>query len=171
MKENKICTSKQSCSDCIKAGPKCAWTDAVNYLGDRCQIEENIIELRNKELIKIKSMNNPKTKIIGRSENSELSFVTQQMFPFRYRVQIRPLDTINLRIKYKQLVDYPVDLYFLLDNSFTMDKYKEQLVKITEDLSRRLQEITKDYTIGYGSFVDKPLAPFTEPYQDKYPNK
>lgn len=121
-------------------------------------------------MIRIKSVTNPKSK------RKEIFFnpfpiTTQQMFPFRYTVSIRPGDIVPLNIKYKQLVDHPVDLYFLIDNSYTMQKYKDQLVKIIDTLSKQLSRITKDYTLGYGSFVEKPLSPFTEPLQQLYPDK
>ena len=142
----------------------------MNYDGDRCQSESNLIALHNEDVIRIKSVTNPKSK---RRETFRNPFpsTTQQMFPFRYMVSIRPGDIVSLNIKYKQLVDHPVDLYFLIDNSYTMQKYKDQLVKIIDTLSKQLSTITKDYTLGYGSFVDKPLSPFTEPLQEIYPDK
>lgn len=154
----------------MKADPACAWTDDMKYDGDRCQSESNLISLHKEEMIRIKSVTNVKSKRKETIYNPYPS-TSQQMFPFRYEVLIRPGDIVTLTIMFKQLVDHPVDLYFLIDNSHTMQKYKDQLVKIIDTLSKQLSRITKDYTLGYGSFVDKPLSPFTEPLQEIYPDK
>ena len=39
---------------------------------------------------------------------------------------------------------------------------KQTLVSVGKDLVPTLQNLTKNYRIGFGSFVDKPAMPFTQ---------
>ncbi len=89
-----------------------------------------------------------------------------------------------------QSQDYPVDLYYLMDLSNSMSDDRENIVRqgrilctlyscfeqdipthnlckiltpwcrLGEDLATAIEKITRDYTIGFGSFVDKELLPY-----------
>ena len=41
-----------------------------------------------------------------------------------------------------------------------MSDDRENIVRLGEDLATAIETITADYTIGFGSFVDKEVAPF-----------
>jgi integrin beta 1 len=56
--------------------------------------------------------------------------------------------------------DYPVDLYFLMDLSNSMDVHKNKLSKLGQLLATSMRNITKNFRLGFGSFVEKETLPF-----------
>jgi hypothetical protein len=66
---------------------------------------------------------------------------------------------INITIKYA-LQQVPVDLYFLIDYSNSMKVIKTNVATASSMLAKTLSNVTKDYRVGYGSFVDKAVGIF-----------
>ena len=58
---------------------------------------------------------------------------------------------------------HPIDLYYLMDFSSSMSPDKANLVKIAENLKNTIGNITSDYRLGLGSFVDKPIGSLGAP--------
>lgn len=69
-------------------------------------------------------------------------------------------------MSYAPADDYPVDLYYLMDLSNSMKKDKEKLSKLGEKLHDKMSSITKDFRLGFGSFVDKVLMPYVSTSED-----
>ena len=61
------------------------------------------------------------------------------------------------------LADVPVDIYFLMDLSNSMEKHQKNLVDSTSAISQRVMDLTTDAKFGFGSFSDKPTPPFSKP--------
>ncbi len=55
---------------------------------------------------------------------------------------------------------HPLDLYYLMDVSGSMHDDRDNLVLLSTELINTLKSLTPDFFIGYGSFIDKPIAPF-----------
>lgn len=53
-------------------------------------------------------------------------------------------------------------MYYLLDFSNSMAKYKDKLANIGTMLLKELEKRTSQLQIGFGSFVDKVTLPFTD---------
>lgn len=70
-------------------------------------------------------------------------------------------------MKYRQIEDYPVDLYYLMDLSASMEPYREQLSKLGLQLAKAMQNLTSNFRIGFGSFVDKVTLPMTNTQPEK----
>ena len=51
-------------------------------------------------------------------------------------------------VKFKRAEDYPIDLYYLMDLSFSMKDDLENVKNLGTDLMREMQEITTDFRIG-----------------------
>lgn len=66
----------------------------------------------------------------------------------------------RLQMRYSQAEDYPVDLYYLMDLSKSMEDDKEKLSKLGDLLSDTMRNITNNFRLGFGSFVDKVLMPY-----------
>lgn len=66
----------------------------------------------------------------------------------------------RLSVRYSQAEDYPVDLYYLMDLSKSMEDDKEKLSKLGDLLSETMKNITSNFRLGFGSFVDKVLMPY-----------
>lgn len=61
---------------------------------------------------------------------------------------------------YRPARNYPLDLYYLMDMTHSMEDDKATLVKVGADLAAMLGSLTDNYRVGFGSFVDKPAMPF-----------
>ena len=61
---------------------------------------------------------------------------------------------------YAQAQDYPVDLYYLMDLSKSMEDDKENLSELGTLLAETMQSITSNFRLGFGSFVDKVVMPY-----------
>ena len=61
---------------------------------------------------------------------------------------------------YAQAEDYPVDLYYLMDLSKSMEDDKDKLSFLGNRLAQTMQNITSNFRLGFGSFVDKVVMPY-----------
>ena len=59
------------------------------------------------------------------------------------------------------MADIPVDLYFVLDSSKSMASFTKLLASASNDITDKIQQLTRDYRLGFGSFIEKPRIPFT----------
>lgn len=66
----------------------------------------------------------------------------------------------KMSFTYAQAQDYPVDLYYLMDLSRSMKNDKEKLSTLGSLLSSTMRNITSNFRIGFGSFVDKLVMPY-----------
>lgn len=74
---------------------------------------------------------------------------------------ISPVDEKHsIDVRYSQAEDYPVDLYYLMDLSKSMEDDKEKLSHLGDLLSETMRNITSNFRLGFGSFVDKVLMPY-----------
>lgn len=102
---------------------------------------------------------NPKSAVFILENNKALP-----VRPQKIRVTTRINEPHEIKFNYT-LTNYPLDLYYIMDLSKSMAKHKSDLVNIAEDLLEALTASTKNFTIGFGSFIDKKTLPFvsTEP--------
>nr|CAD7426152.1 unnamed protein product [Timema monikensis] len=63
-------------------------------------------------------------------------------------------------IDYAQAEDYPVDLYYLMDLSKSMEDDKDKLSYLGDLLAESMRRITNNFRLGFGSFVDKVVMPY-----------
>lgn len=61
---------------------------------------------------------------------------------------------------YKHLRNYPVDLYYLMDDSRSMNDDKEMLSDLGIQLVESMKNLTNDFRLGFGVFVDKAVLPY-----------
>lgn len=59
----------------------------------------------------------------------------------------------TFQLKFKRAEDYPIDLYYLMDLSFSMEDDLENLKNLGTELMREMQAITSDFRIGKDSFL------------------
>lgn len=87
------------------------------------------------------------------------------MKPQRAKLTLRKGQKYDLRFKYKMTENFPVDLYYIMDLSYSMKKYKEQLANLGNKLAIVMRKLTTNFRLGFGSFIDKRELPFvnTEP--------
>jgi len=66
----------------------------------------------------------------------------------------------RIAVNYAQAEDYPVDLYYLMDLSNSMEDDKEKLSALGNLLAESMRNITSNFRLGFGSFVDKVVMPY-----------
>ncbi|XP_078795376.1 integrin beta-2-like isoform X3 [Oryzias latipes] len=178
---NGLCQQKEvclksvvnSCDDCITAGPYCAWCQQLNFSAGgkqesiRCDtraqlkekgcMEKHIITPGNSMDVLEKVPLSPSTE---RGEPVQLS-------PQKISLKLRPGLPQTFQVSFKRAEGYPVDLYYLMDLSYSMKDDLENVKGLGKDLFEALRKITRDAQIGFGAFVDKTVLPFTNTNEEK----
>jgi len=91
---------------------------------------------------------------------SEKIDATIQLKPQEYDLYLGADSEVTIPISFQRADDYPMDLYYLMDLSCTMKPHKERLAKVGQKLAKKISETTKNFKIGFGSFVDKTVMPY-----------
>ncbi|XP_072226966.1 integrin beta-8 [Leuresthes tenuis] len=155
-----------SCADCLQRGPQCAWCFQEDFLRGaepsfRCDLAENLHrrgcepEFTEQWEIKVEV-------------NTTLS--STQVSPQDISISLRPGSEASFIVAVKQLERYPVDLYYLVDVSASMQENLDHLKTVGVALSLRMTEHTSDLWLGFGSFVDKPVSPYISVHPSKIDN-
>lgn len=69
-------------------------------------------------------------------------------------------DAKRFTVKVRQVEDYPVDLYYLMDLSYSMNDDLFRLRTLGKGLAEAMNRTTSNLRMGFGAFVDKPLSPY-----------
>ncbi|MEQ2275381.1 hypothetical protein XENORESO_002721, partial [Xenotaenia resolanae] len=173
--QEEVCSKSviNSCDDCIRSGPYCAWCQHLNFTkaGEqeavRCDTQAKLIA-RGCERIDIISPHNIKT--ITQQDPLSSSFDTEepvQMSPQKINLKLRPGLPHKFTVSFKRAEGYPVDLYYLMDLSYSMKDDLENVKGLGKDLFAALNKITKHAKIGFGAFVDKTVLPYTNTNKEK----
>jgi integrin beta 1 len=67
-------------------------------------------------------------------------------------------------VEYVQAIDYPLDLYYLMDLSQSMKDDKDKLSALGNDLAKTMRAKSNNLRMGFGSFVDKRTMPFVNTF-------
>lgn len=60
----------------------------------------------------------------------------------------------------RQVEDYPVDIYYLMDLSNSMKDDLKNIRNLGTKLASEMRKLTSNLRIGFGAFVDKPISPY-----------
>lgn len=171
-----MCSSLQAenytCSACISLHPQCAWCSDLKFetdhKGSRCMPEYLLAGkcgagyiVNPRSDLKV-TREEPLSKGTDVPEESVVQITPQEVV-----IYIRPRDTVQFPIWVGQPVNYPVDLYYLMDLSHSMQDDKDKLSELGGKLAARMSTITKNFHLGFGSFVDKKVMPFVDPRPEK----
>ncbi|XP_056153953.1 LOW QUALITY PROTEIN: integrin beta-8 [Lampris incognitus] len=163
-----VCASSSisSCTECLRHGPQCAWCFMEGFLegagiGQRCDLPLNLLRMGcGPEFIE-----HPEVKV---EVNATLS--STQVSPRLITITLRPGAEASFIVAVSQLERYPVDLYYLVDVSASMQENLDQLNTVGVALSHRMKEHSSDLQLGFGSFVDKPVSPYINVHPSKISN-
>ncbi|XP_069080308.1 integrin beta-6 isoform X1 [Pleurodeles waltl] len=160
--------SAVTCEECLLFGPHCAWCSQENFtsdsngLGGRCDTPESLLSKGcDSKLIEFPTSkieileNRPLGK--GFSENS--SDVTH-IAPQKMTLKLRAGNEVTVQVDVQQSEDYPVDIYYLMDLSASMDDDLGMIKELGSTLSKEMSKLTSNFHLGFGSFVEKPVSPF-----------
>lgn len=71
-----------------------------------------------------------------------------------------PDDSKIFSLQVRQVEDYPVDIYYLMDLSFSMKDDLSSIQTLGTKLASQMRKLTSNLRIGFGAFVDKPVSPY-----------
>ncbi|XP_067859787.1 integrin beta-8 [Heptranchias perlo] len=162
------CTAEKTnrCTECLLLGPECGWCFQKDFSDEslhkkRCDLITNLIQKGcNSDFIEFLEVK----KIMKEKQQSS------QLAPGKVSLQLRPGIETNFIVKVRQLNNYPVDLYHLVDTSASMVANLERLHSMGYSLSQKMAKYSRDFRFGFGSFVDKPVSPFINIHPDKLIN-
>ncbi|XP_076966925.1 integrin beta-7 [Tamandua tetradactyla] len=169
----KSCQPTPSCKDCISSHPSCAWCKQLNFtasgeaesrrcarreelLGRGCPPEDLVDPRGRKEVLQDRPLSQG-----VRGEGAT------QLAPQGVRITLRPGEPQRLQVRFLRAAGYPVDLYYLMDLSYSMKDDLERVRQLGHALLVRLQNVTQSVRIGFGSFVDKTVLPFVSTVPSK----
>lgn len=166
-----ICTSGSatSCEDCLFIHPQCAWC-AKEELGSartivsRCDYVENLIKKGcTKEYIEnpASRVNIVKNVSLSSKGSGATHSAVTQMIPQKISLSLRPGAPASFQVQVRQVEDYPVDLYYLMDLSLSMKDDLHYIRNLGTKLTEEMKKLTSNFRLGFGSFVDKNISPFS----------
>lgn len=71
-----------------------------------------------------------------------------------------PDDSKIFSLQVRQVEDYPVDIYYLMDLSYSMKDDLSHIQTLGTKLASQMRKLTSNLRIGFGAFVDKPVSPY-----------
>ncbi|KAI4544159.1 hypothetical protein MG293_004425 [Ovis ammon polii] len=134
----------------------------LSGVGERCDTPANLLA----KGCQLTFIENPVSQVeiltnkplsIGRQKNSS-NIV--QISPQSLALKLRPGLEQTLQVQVRQTEDYPVDLYYLMDLSASMDDDLNTIKELGSLLSKEMSKLTSNFRLGFGSFVEKPISPF-----------
>nr|XP_006629496.1 PREDICTED: integrin beta-7 [Lepisosteus oculatus] len=76
----------------------------------------------------------------------------------------------SFTVNFKRAEGYPIDLYYLMDLSYSMKDDLENIKKLGQEILSTLQKVTNSVRIGFGCFVDKVAMPYVSTVKSKLRN-
>ncbi|XP_059426782.1 integrin beta-7-like isoform X2 [Carassius carassius] len=157
-----LCQSHSSCSECIKS-PGCAWCSQIDFLKPGESNERRCDSPRSLKERICNHMINPGLHPLTNVKNSDLSSDREnvvQLKPQNINITLRIGVPFEFKVEFKRAVGYPIDLYYLMDLSYSMKDDLEQIKTLGQKILKKLKDITDTVRIGFGSFVDKEMLPY-----------
>ncbi|XP_012497634.1 PREDICTED: integrin beta-1 [Propithecus coquereli] len=156
----------KSCGECIQAGPNCGWCTNSTFLQEgmptsaRCDDLEALKkrgchpdDIENPRGSKvIKKNKNVTNRSKGTAEKLQPEDITQ-IQPQQLVLQLRSGEPQTFTLKFKRAEDYPIDLYYLMDLSYSMKDDLENVKSLGTDLMNEMRRITSDFRIGGNSLI------------------
>ncbi|XP_072042079.1 integrin beta-5-like [Amphiura filiformis] len=163
------CEGAPTCGECISLDPACAWCAQEGYSSSgapRCNVLSNHTDAGCQDI------SNPEGSYtiiqedpLGDAGSSPIN-KTVQVSPQIIDLTLRPGETQTITLNIRPAEDYPLDLYFVMDLSYSMSDDLKNLRTLGGVLARELLKLSSDVTMGFGSFVDKVTLPFIFSNQD-----
>ncbi|RXM32823.1 Integrin beta-3 [Acipenser ruthenus] len=164
-----ICTSRgvNTCRECLAVHPSCGWCFQEDFgrgtaSSSRCDLKENLLQKGcSQQFIEypISTLNKQQDKPLSGTGSGAGSDATQ-ISPQKLEINLRPDDSQKFTVQVRQVEDYPVDLYYLMDLSYSMKDDLQKLRTLGNDLATAMGRLTSNLRMGFGAFVDKPLSPY-----------
>uniref|UniRef100_A0A8D2NCP3 Integrin beta n=1 Tax=Zonotrichia albicollis TaxID=44394 RepID=A0A8D2NCP3_ZONAL len=142
-----------SCTECIRVDKDCSFCTDESFEEPRCDLRENLLRSGCGEASINSSIN--------------MSLQRTQVSPQAMYMRLRAGEEMSFYMDVFQPKESPVDLYILMDFSYSMSDDLDNLKSMGHNLADFLQALTSNYTIGFGKFVDKVSSPQTDMRPEK----
>ncbi|XP_067270325.1 integrin beta-4 isoform X2 [Pseudorasbora parva] len=158
------CTAARTktCSECIQVGAGCAYCPDEIFEYERCDLKQNLEARKCSRMVAIES-----TRKIEENVQIDESRKYSQVAPQLMSMTLLPGEEKEVEMEVFEPTHGPLDLYILMDFSNSMSDDLDNLKRMGEQLATIVGNLSADYTIGFGKFVDK----VTEPQTDMRPAK
>ncbi|XP_056008349.1 integrin beta-3-like isoform X2 [Ostrea edulis] len=157
--QSQSCSGKR-CGDCL-IFEGCAWCKDPEYSFNRCATESQTTSNGCRQVVRRGSHG---VQIIRNNEFSDggPGMEPVQIKPQRVKIKLVPNILFrNLQVFYKIARNFPLDLYFLNDPSYTMKALIARLNALAYDIADEIAKLTTDFRFGLGTAMDKVIWPFT----------
>ncbi|XP_076000362.1 integrin beta-3a [Genypterus blacodes] len=170
-----ICTSRgvTTCQQCLTVHPTCAWCSQEDFgkggsSVSRCDLKQELLD----EGCSPGALEFPSSTVTIEKDKplSDKALGTgdvTQIRPQKLHLSLRPGDSQRFTVSVKQVEDYPVDLYYLMDLSYSMKDDLEFLQTLGNELAVTMGRATSNLRMGFGAFVDKTVSPYMYTYPEK----
>ncbi|XP_048065198.1 integrin beta-4 isoform X6 [Megalobrama amblycephala] len=152
----------KTCSECIQIGKGCAYCPDEIFEYERCDLKENLEALKCSRMVTIES-----SRKIEQNVQINQALKYSQVAPQLMHMTLLPGEEKEVEMEVFEPARGPLDLYILMDFSNSMSDDLDNLKKMGKELADLVGDLSDDYTIGFGKFVDK----VTEPQTDMRPAK
>uniref|UniRef100_A0AAR2KF20 Integrin beta n=1 Tax=Pygocentrus nattereri TaxID=42514 RepID=A0AAR2KF20_PYGNA len=153
--------SATSCEECLLISPNCAW---ARTLTSRCDLSQNLL----KRGCEARFIENPrsvssilKNKPLSSKGSGSTQYDVIQIQPQKISLSLRPGDQTSFEVQVRPVEDYPVDLYYLMDLSLSMKDDLDTIRNLGTKLAEEMKKLTSNFRLGFGTFVDKNMSPFS----------
>uniref|UniRef100_A0A8B9IFS3 Integrin beta n=1 Tax=Anser cygnoides TaxID=8845 RepID=A0A8B9IFS3_ANSCY len=147
----------KSCSECIRVDKECSFCTEESFDEPRCDLRENLLRYGCREA----------SIVYMRGEIINTRLQRTQVAPQGMFMRLRAGEEMSFNMDVFQPLESPVDLYILMDFSYSMSDDLDNLKSMGHNLADFLQALTSNYTIGFGKFVDKVSSPQTDMRPEK----
>ncbi|KAM9750077.1 integrin beta-4 isoform 1-T1 [Dama dama] len=154
----------ESCTECIRVDKDCAYCTDEVFKERRCNTQAELLAAgcRLESMVVMES-----SFEITEERQIDTTLRRSQVAPQALRVRLRPGEERRFELQVFEPLESPMDLYILMDFSNSMSDDLDNLKKMGQDLAQVLRQLTSDYTIGFGKFVDKVSVPQTDMRPEK----
>ncbi|KAI1892230.1 hypothetical protein AGOR_G00131220 [Albula goreensis] len=164
------CQVQSSCVECVRM-PGCAWCKQKDFLqsgeaaAQRCDTPEGL-RRRNCSLENVMDPR-PVRETVRDDEHRSGPGAVVQLRPQNLHLKLRVGVPQTFEVKFKRSEGYPIDLYYLMDFSYSMRDDLAKVKTLGRKILAALRNVTSTVRIGFGAFVDKPAMPFISTVESK----
>ncbi|KAF1593021.1 UNVERIFIED_CONTAM: Integrin beta-4, partial [Eudyptes pachyrhynchus] len=164
-KNNRCVLSRvKSCTECIRVDKDCSFCTDESFKEPRCDLRENLLRYGCGEASIVYTRGEMQTQ---QNFSINTSLQRTQVSPQAMFMQLRAGEEMSFNMDVFQPSESPVDLYILMDFSYSMSDDLDNLKSMGQNLAEFLRNLTSNYTIGFGKFVDKVSSPQTDMRPEK----
>ncbi|NXT94311.1 ITB4 protein, partial [Anhinga rufa] len=164
-KTNRCVLSRaKSCTECVRVHKDCSFCTDESFEEPRCDLRDNLLRYGCREASIVYNKGEIKTQQYVRIDTK---LQRTQVSPQHMFMRLRAGEEMSFDMDVFQPLESPVDLYILMDFSYSMSDDLDNLKSMGQNLAEFLQALTSNYTIGFGKFVDKVSSPQTDMRPEK----